>query len=179
MSNTTKKALAEMSLTFGAGDSPYTLAIAYIPDGVRFALMQRTFSHVMGNEAAAYEGRIKAAKDDDSGDAKYNANEVAVMVHDWRVAKIEDMESGEFGLRQVGPRLSSDEKIMREFARETIITAAATKKIVLPKASDKEAWETAIANFLANPARKELAQAEVEARKARLPTADISDLFAA
>lgn len=180
MSNTNKKlALAEMSLSFGAGETPYLADIARLPDSVRFALMQRTFSHIMGNEAAAYEGRIKAMKDDD-GDAKYSASEIAVMVHDWRVAKIESMESGEFGLRAVGPRLSSDEKVMRDFARDSIIAAAAERKIVTPKASDKEAWDKAIDNFLAKPALKAKAEAEVARRKATVtPEADVEDLFAA
>lgn len=169
-----------MSLTFGAGDSPYAVAIAKLPDAVRFALMQRTFSHIMGNEAAAYEGRIKAAKDEATGDAKYGASVVAAMVHDWRHDKIADMVSGEFGLRQVGPRLSSDEKIMRDFARETIIATAAAKKVALPKASDVDAWSGAIDKFLSVPALKAQAEAEVKARKARVaPTADLEGLFAA
>lgn len=182
MSNANKKlALAEMSLVFGTGNSPYDVSIARLPDAVQFALMQRTFSHIMGNEAAAYEGRIKATEDED-GDAKYSATEVSVMVHDWRNAKLADMESGEFGLRAVGPRMSSNEKIMREFARDTIVTAAAVKKIVLPKASDREAWDSGIDRWLAIPANKAKAEAEVIARKARVvPSADedVADLFAA
>lgn len=175
--NTPKKALAEMDLSFGNGTDPYTVTIAKLPDSVRFALMQRTFSHIMGNEAAAAEGRFKAAKDE-AGNAKYNANEVAVMVHDWRVAKIADMVDGTFGLRAVGPRLTSDEKIMREFARDAIIGAAERAKRTLPKASDKEAWEGLVDQFLAKPALRAQAEAEVTRRNAATNAdVDLSELL--
>lgn len=177
MTNTIKKALAEMDLSFGNGSDPYAVTIAKLPDSVRFALMQRTFSHIMGNEAAAAEGRFKAAKDE-AGDAKYNANEVAVMVHDWRVAKIADMIYGTFGLRVVGPRLTSDEKIMRDFARDAIVVGAAKAKRTLPKASDREAWEGLIDQFLAKPSLRAQAEAEVTRRNAAANAdVDLGDLL--
>lgn len=177
MSNTNKKALAEMELSFGNGDSPYAVTIAKLPDSVRFALMQRTFSHIMGNEASAAEGRFKAAKDAE-GNAKYNANEVAVLVHDWRGEKIASMVAGTFGLRIVGPRLTSDERIMRDFARDAIIAAAERAKRTLPKASDREAWDGLVDQFLAKPVLKAQAEAEVVRRNAAANAeVDLGDLL--
>lgn len=163
-------------LTFGT-DGEYRLPVGGLTESVVHTLMQRTFAHIMGNEAAAVRARMAAEKDD-AGDAKYNDAELASAVHDWRQAKIEAIASGEFSLRVVGPRLSSDEKILNEIARNAIIVAATAKKVPLPKASDTETWNKAIAGYLANATTRASADAELERRKAfATPAFDVEAMF--
>lgn len=159
-------------LTFGT-DGEYRLPVADLSESVVHTLMQRTFAHIMGNEAAAVRARMAAEKDD-AGDAKYNDAELASAVHDWRQAKIEAIANGEFSLRVVGPRLTADEKILREFARNAIIAQCNARKVPMPKASDKAAWDAAEDQFLATPKLRALADAELERRKAAVvPTFDM------
>lgn len=158
------------SLTFGANDS-YNVAIAKLPEAVKATLMQRTFSHIMGNEAAAVNARLKAETVDDGNGgqvARYNDAELATAVHDWRTAKIAAMLAGDFSLRVVGPRLSEDETILRDFAKQSIIAQAEAKKKTLPKASDKATWDAMVDQFLATPRLRALADAELTRRKAAI-----------
>lgn len=173
MSNQQKLALAAMVLKYGANDE-YALPVARTPDNVRFGLMQRTFSHIMGNEADAVRVRLTNATNDD-GTAKYTAEEVAVMVHDWRVAKIATLESGEFSLRQVGPKMSSDEKNRRMIARDLLVKEFTEKKQPMPKASDTETWDSYIDDMLEIPELAAAVEAEVQKRKAfKIPEIDLS-----
>ncbi len=163
-------------LTFGT-DNEYRLPVGGLSESVCHTLMQRTFAHIMGNEAAAVRARL-AAETNEDGTAKYNDGELADKVHDWRLDKIEAIASGEFSLRVVGPRLSSDEKILNEIARNAIILAANAKKVPLPKASDTATWNTAIAGYLANPATRAAADAELARRKEfAAPAFDVEAMF--
>lgn len=170
-----KLVLAERELVFG---DDYSLPIAKLNDEVRFALMQRTFAHIMGNEAASVKAREAERKGAD-GALVHNDASLEAAVHDWRMAKIEAMIKGEFSLRVVGPKLTSDERQLREIARDQIIAQATKAKRALPKASDKETWDKAIENFLATPRLRAVADAELARRKAfSAPVADMDELFA-
>lgn len=177
----TKTIISALSgfLTYGEGESAYRLPVGDLPPAVQVSLMQRAFSHIMGNEAAAVKTRMAAAKDE-AGDAKYNDAEIATALHDWRLEKMENMLSGVFSVRAVGPRLTSDEKILREFAKNSIVKAAEAKGKTLPKASDTEAWDKAIDQYLSIPALRALADAEVARRKAApVQEVDIDALLSA
>lgn len=172
----TKQSLGEMVLSYG--DDEYLLPVAKLNDQVRFALMQRTFSHIMGNEAASVQKRLTDAKDAE-GDAKHTPSEIELAVDKWREEKIEAMISGEFGLRPTGPRMTSDERALRDIARDQIIAQAQARKTPMPKASDKEKWDAAIDKYLATPKLRAAADAELARRKAFVaPGADVEDLFA-
>lgn len=157
-------------LSFGETNA-FNVAVGDLNESVRHTLMQRTFSHIMGNEAKSVELRLKAEKNA-KGEAKYNDQELADKIHDWRMAKIEAMENGEFSLRVVGPRLSSDERIAREFARDTLVIRMTAKKQAMPKASEKDAWDGLIDQFLAHPKGRELADGEIARRKAAVVDAE-------
>lgn len=161
-------------LSFG----DFTVEVSSLPVAVQHTLMQRTFAHIMGNEAAAVRARHAALVNDD-GTAKHNDAELADIVDQWRSDKIAAMKSGDFSLRVVGPRLSDDEKVLRDIARETIIRQATESKTPLPKASEKEVWEAGIDAFLATPELRAIADKELERRKGfKAPKADLGSLFA-
>lgn len=163
--------LNDMTLTFG---QDINLPIGKFPVAVQHILMQRTFAHIMGNEAAAVKTRLMG------GDNPMTEDEANVAVDAWRHEKVIAMIEGKFSLRVVGPRLTADEVVMRDFARNAIITNATARKVALPKASDKDAWDAAIERFLTTPHLLALAQAEVTRRKASIaPAADLGDMFAA
>lgn len=169
----TKIKFADMELGYGT----YGLRVGELPDNVKFTLMQRAFNHIMQNEASAVGTRLKAAVDE-NGDAKYNDAELATMLHDWRRSKLDLLRSGEFSVRAVGPRMDSDERIMRDFAKAQIIAALDKANKPKPKASDTEAWGKAVDKYLSNPATRAKAEAEVARRKqAVIPDAD--DVLAA
>lgn len=160
MNTTTNNALAYES---------YSVLLSELPPATQHALMQRTYAHIMQNEASAYRGRLAAEREDDgkgNSVAKYNDAELAVAVHDWRVKKLGQLVRGELGVRASGPRLTSDEKILREIARNAIITQATAKKIALPKAADEDAWDGLYEQFFAHPKAKAYADAELARRKA-------------
>ncbi len=176
--NTPKVALAAMVLSAGLPGTEYDLPIAKINDAVRHDQMQRAFRHVMKNEVSSAKLRWEAEKNAD-GMAKYNAGNLAVMVHDWRMEKIAALISGETS-RQQGPKLTSDEKISREIARDAIVVDASVKKFALPKATDTETWNRAIDRWLAIPANAEAVRAEITRRRSVVaPDADMAGLFAA
>lgn len=177
MSKTIKNTTsATAMLSFGeAGD--YQVAVGDLPLAVQHTLMQRTYSHIMGNEAAAVRARLAAEINPDKS-AKYNDAELAVAIHDWRVAKLNAMIAGEFSLRVVGPRLTDDEKARREIARDQIIARMAELKRPMPKASDKTAWETAVDKYLATPELAAKVEAEIERRKGfKAPAFDVEAMF--
>lgn len=157
----------------------YSVAVADLPSAVQHTLMQRTFSHIINNEAAAVRTRL-AGERNAEGEAKYNDAELAATIHDWRIAKIEAMLDGQFSLRVVGPRMTGDEKILREFARDSIVNALTKAKKPMPKASETDAWNTAVDAFLANPKTRAMADAELARRKsATAPAVELpDDIFA-
>lgn len=174
--NKPKLALAERTLIFG---DDYSVPVAKLNDEVRFALMQRTFAHIMGNEAASVLARNATYKNEEGREVNRSDAELTSLVHDWRMAKIEAMAKGKFSLRVAGPKLTSDERQLREIARDQIIAQATKAKRALPKASDKETWDKAIENFLATPRLRAVADAELARRKAfSAPVADMDELFA-
>ena len=173
MTNSKNNASTVAVLAFG----DFSVVANELPAAVQHTLMQRTFAHIMGNEAAAVRARHAAIRNDDES-AKHNDAELAEIVDQWRSDKIAAMKSGEFSLRQVGPRLSDDEKVLRDIARETIIRQATESKTPLPKASEKEVWEEAIEAFLATPDLRAIADKELERRKGfKAPKADLGSLF--
>lgn len=140
----------------------YRLPFGDLPDTTIRALAQRGFTHILGNEVAAYESGLKTAKDE-SGNAKYSAEEIAVLVHDRRMEKLDEMTKGELGTRTVGPRLPADVQIMRTFAKNAIIAAFAQHpNAKAPKASDSKAWGDYIDQYLAVPANADKAKKEAD-----------------
>lgn len=172
-----QKALATRTLEYGE----YKLPIAKLNDDVRFTLMQRTFAHIMQNEASAVHTRLAAQKDED-GEPKYGDAELATLVHDWRNEKLAAMIKGEFSLRQVGPKLTPDETQLRDIAKAIIVAQCTATKTPMPKASDKESWDTAIEEFLETKELRAMADAELARRKAfvapKASTPDMAGLFA-
>lgn len=150
----------------------YRVAVKDLPETTQVALMQRGFTHVLGNEVAAYETGLEKkmiaseslGKDDKPIMVReFSPEEVAVMAHDRRMEKLDEMLSGELGTRTVGPRLPKDVQIMRQFARNAIIEAFAKHpNAKAPKASDTKAWSDYIDQYLAVPANADKAKAEAE-----------------
>lgn len=161
--------LNEMNLTFG---DIVEVQVGKLPEAVRHILMQRTFSHIMGNEAAAVKARLMG------GETPMDEADADKAVTTWQQEKLQAMIEGKFSLRVVGPRLTADEAIMRDFARNAIVAQAAAAKVATPKASDKESWDRGIDAYLARPEYRALAEAEVERRKAsfKAPAADVGDV---
>lgn len=160
------------TLTYG---DDISVLVAKLPANVQHALMQRTFSHIMGNEAAAVRTRLMTGTDTTEPLSESEADEAVAK---WRQEKLDAMLEGKFSLRVVGPRLTPDETMLRQIARDSIIAQAKEAKVALPKASEKEVWEQAIDDYLADPKLGKAAQAELERRKAfSAPKADVSSLF--
>lgn len=86
----------------------YDVVVNYYPDsmsgcdiGSLLRLAERTYKHIMSNEAAASVGK----KEEAASEAEYEA-----AIRKWRQNKREQIVSGEFTTRQVGPRLDPVDK---------------------------------------------------------------------
>lgn len=157
----------------------YSVPFETLPSETLFALAARGFTHILGNEIAAYETGLKAKKDE-HGVATYSATEVAVMVHDRRNEKLAEMIAGTLGYRAAGPRMPKAERIADEVTRELIVSTYTerNRKGDLPKASDAKAWADIIAKVQAGP--KAAWIKEETARRlnfAKDNAADVDELF--
>ena len=145
----------------------YDVDLRTLPESSIIALAQRGFTHIMGNEVAAYESGLKAEKNE-NGEPKYTPSEVAVLAHDRRITKINEMLAGELGVRTAGARLPKLDRVIRDVAKEILITRATEKGLIgrLPKASDTKAWNTYVDRYLAAPANAATAKGIAEQRLA-------------
>lgn len=167
----------------------FTATFADIPHNSVFALAQRGFTHIMGNEIAAYESGLKkktseeVGEDDEGNEIKlplYNDAEIATMVHDRRQAKLKEILDGKLATNTSGPRLPADERILRDIARENIGARfhQLSRAKDMPKASDGKAWDALVDQYLANDRTSAVAKAELERRKAaRAEGGDMDDFL--
>jgi len=127
MAKTQQKTAPARELVWG-GD--YKVAMADLPEATIYALAQRGFTHVLGNEVAS---AVKVQKDKgEMGDA-----ELAVFAHDKRIAKINDMIAGALGVSQSGPRATGIDKVIRDISVEEIKTQLVALNAKLPKTQAK------------------------------------------
>lgn len=168
-------------LKFGEGDNAVVVAWDSVPEGNRFALAQRTFSHIFGNEfASAAKGAKERAEKD-----KKDFDE-ADFAKGWREAKVKLLTEGELGVRVGGTRATTLDKEIRDIAVKALRQIAESKKAKLPaKADDLNAmidkWLAVVEKKSGEPRRVRVtaeAQAAIDSRKAMALEADDDALFA-
>lgn len=164
----------------------YSIHLSDLPQASILSLAQRGFTHILGNEVAAYESGLKSETVVNDGEtaAKYSPSEVAVMAHDRRMAKLAEMASGTLGQgRSSGPRLPRLDRVMRDVAKETVAEAfrKTGKAASMPKAADSKAWAAYIDKYLSNPENAAKAQAEAQRRIAapsKMEDAEAAEMLA-
>ena len=139
-----------------------TTAPADVPTSSLFALAQRGFSHVLGNEVAA---QVSAHKKSDEGKNKSEA-ELEAYAKEKRAEKLAKILDGTLGVRVAsGPRVSGFEAICRSIAVEFLkarfkaYEAKTGNKVKLPTGEDT----ITVAGKSMN--REQLVEAEMRARK--------------
>ena len=101
----------------GTGEAAITVSPSDIPTISLFALAQRGFSHVLGNEVAS---KLAAWKKGEEG-ATAGEAEVAAFVQAKREEALEKIMQGTLGVRSAtAPRVSGIEALMRRIAVEKL-----------------------------------------------------------
>lgn len=119
------------TLSWGDGDETVSAKIADIPATSLFALSQRGWTHVFGNECASSltaEKKRRAEK----GEPALTESEENAFLADKRAAKLAAIMNGTMGVRVGGARLSPLDRHMRDIARARLVTDATSKGIKLP-----------------------------------------------
>lgn len=130
ITNETVTVAANNNLTYGKGVS---VDFTALPPNVILWLAQRTFSHIMGNEANAALKAAVGRKDNPlviEEDGEDNGASEDFLA-DWRAKKLAALIEGKIGLRATGPRAKGLERYMMEVAREQVeakIKALPTEK---------------------------------------------------
>lgn len=115
MSDQTETGAAEGERTFKWGD--YTMSPADVPAVSLFALAQRGFTHVLGNEVAS---ALAAYKKTEEG-AKATEEALEAFAKEKRDAKVAQILAGTLGVRvSGGPRQTGIEAVMRAIAVERL-----------------------------------------------------------
>src|SRR5215469_1836008 len=96
----------------------YAIGEDALPQAVLWKLAQRTYSHIMGNEAAS----ALKSKTDNGGLPEGQTEEQ--FLHTWRVAKRQQVIDGTVGLRSGGPRIDPLEKEMRDLVVKRLRASA-------------------------------------------------------
>ena len=123
-------------LTYG-DNIAYAIPEDAVPVAVLWKFAQRTYAHVMGNEAAA----ALKAKRDNGGMTDGMTDEQ--FLHNWRVAKRQAIIDGTLSVRTGGPRVDPLVREMRTIA-VTRLRAVAVRhtpkgqKVVFPTKGDGE-----------------------------------------
>lgn len=118
--NLDDKTFKHGDITVQPGDVP-TLSI--------FALAQRGFTHVLGNEVAS---AVTAYKKSEEG-AKASEAEIAAWIKAKREAKLDQILNGTLGIRVAGaPKASGIERVMHTIAVERLRVKLKKFKLTLP-----------------------------------------------
>lgn len=129
-------------LTYGDNLS---VDFATLPEASQFALAQRGFTHIFGNEVAsrvhAWAGQEGQANSDDKAVIKAwkdaNADKLAAQTAVVQSDMLKALNEGTLGARVAGPRLTPVETIANQMARKEIEDILRTNKIKVPKKDDK------------------------------------------
>lgn len=131
--NENAKPLAEQEISWG----DYKVVVGDLPEASILALMQRGFTHVMGNEVASSVSTAKAKRNED-GSAVFNDAELAVYEKDKRDEKFAAIMGGQLGVRAAGvPKMAPLDKLIREIALAEIRAVAAAQKKSLPRKAEE------------------------------------------
>lgn len=90
------------------------VAVTDLPAESLKILAQRGFTHVFGNECAAYKTRLVAK-------GKMTEDEISAAVVKWTETKFAALVDGTFTVRASGPRLSGIESLMKAIAKKWLI----------------------------------------------------------
>lgn len=140
-----------------------------LPPSTIYALAQRGFTHILGNEVASYASSL-AKKTNDAGEPLHTKEEIETLADAKRVEKLNQMAEGKLGVGSNGPRVKGIDAIIRDVALEAIRKAATAKKVPMPKG---EALQTVITAAIA----KNGDAYRVEAERRQSTVADLDDLI--
>lgn len=129
-------------LTYGDN---LTVDFDTLPEASRFALAQRGFTHVFGNEVASrvhsWAGAEGQANSDDKAAIKAwkeaNPDKITAQTAAVQADMLKALNEGTLGARVAGPRLTPVETIANQMARKEIEDILRTNKIKVPKKDDK------------------------------------------
>lgn len=129
-------------LTYGDNLS---VDFAALPEASQFALAQRGFTHIFGNEVASrvhsWAGAEEQANSDDKATIKAwkdaNPDKLAAQAAIVQADMLKALNEGTLGARVSGPRLTPLDTMRRKIAREQIENILRTNKIKVPKKDDK------------------------------------------
>jgi hypothetical protein len=124
------------SISWGEGTDQVSANIAALPNTTLVALMQKGFTHVMGNEvASALTGEKKRRAE--KSEPALTADEEKAYSAEKRVEKLKAMLDGTMGARAGGgTRLPTIERYMRDIAEARVRADAAKGGIKLPKGKE-------------------------------------------
>lgn len=156
-----------------------------VPTQSLYALAQRGFNHVTGNEVAAKKAAFVKTEEG----AKASEEDLAAKVKAWRQEALQKIIDGTLGVRAVGaPRATGVEALKRAIALEFLkaklkaYSAKTGNKVTVPTGDDtinvagKDYTREQLIDAMLRSKADEIA-AEVERRQASVGEEEIEDLF--